>query len=474
MTFSDRLLTINNLPSAILERTMNDLPNFPRVFGWAIAWMVFAGGLPVGHAPSRSAGTAAAATPGADGSPADDAASWQAGAASVDITPKELMWMAGYAARKKPADGYAQNLYAKALALRSADGGRMVFVTTDLIGVLRSVRDAVEGRVAERFGLSPHEILLNASHTHCGPEYRERPGREAEARRYQAFLEDQIVEAVGEALRRLGPAELRWGEATAGFAANRRGTPGGRRGPILGGPVDHAVPVLRVDSPDGNLRAVMFGYACHNTTLSSVADIDGEPRYEFNGDYAGYAQEFLEQAHPDAVALFMNGCGGDQNPHPRRDMVPGVEPLEMARHHGRTLALAVEAALNAPLRDVEGPLRSHFADIELLRTSDPTGPYPYPVQVVGFGDDLTLVALASEVVVDYSLRIKRELDGDSSVDATAPAVWVAGYSNGYFGYVPSARVADEGGYEAGPWDRSTEERIIANVIRFDRQLRAAP
>lgn len=94
--------------------------------------------------------------------------------------------------------------------------------------------------------------------------------------------------------------------------------------------------------------------------------------------------------------------------------------------------------------------------------------------MVRFGDDLTLVALASEVVVDYSLRIKRELDGDSSVDATAPAVWVAGYSNGYFGYVPSARVADEGGYEAGPWDRSTEERIIANVIRFDRQLRAAP
>jgi hypothetical protein len=56
---------------------------------------------------------------------------------------------------------------------------------------------------------------------------------------------------------------------------------------------------------------------------------------EFTGDYAGYAQEYLEQAHPEAVALFMNGCGADQNPHPRRDMVPGIKPLEMAQHQHR-------------------------------------------------------------------------------------------------------------------------------------------
>ena len=331
-------------------------------------------------------------------------AEWKAGAAQVDITPGELMWMAGYAGRKKPADGYAQNLYAKALALEDENGNRVVMVTMDLIGVLRSLRDAVEKGVGEKFDLPPSALLLNASHTHCGPEYRERPGREEVARRYHALLEERVVEGIGQALERLEPAELSWGEARAGFAANRRGEIGGRRGLILTGPVDHAVPVLRVVSPEGQLRAILFGYACHNTTLSSVATIDGQPRYEFNGDYAGYAQEYLQRAHPEAVALFLAGCGADQNPHPRRDMVPGVTPLEMAQHHGRTLSLAVESVLTAPRRPVRGPLRCALHDVEVIRTGDQPGPFTYPVQVVRFGDDLTLVALASEVVVDYRSR----------------------------------------------------------------------
>lgn len=408
--------------------------------------------------------------------PDKEPATWKVGAASVDITPDELMWMAGYAARKKPADGIAQRLYGKAVAIEDQQGHRLVMVTLDLIGVLRSLRDAVEDQVQEKYGLPPGSLLLNASHTHCGPEYRERPGREEEARRYHAALEGKLVAVIGQALKRLEPARLSFGEARAGFAANRRGEIGVRRGPILGAVTDHAVPVLKAESVEGELRAVVFGYACHNTTLSSVATINGEPRYEFNGDYAGYAQEYLQQAHPGAVALFMNGCGADQNPHPRRDMVPGVSPLEMAQHHGRTLSLAVEAALTIPARPVGGPLKSTFHDVNVIRTGTEAGPFPYPVQVVQFGSDLTLVALASEVVVDYSLRLKRELgatgeDEPETATGKPPALWIAGYSNGYFGYIPSVRILEEGGYEAGPWDPSIEERIVSTVHELNRQLK---
>jgi hypothetical protein len=63
------------------------------------------------------------------------------------------------------------------------------------------------------------------------------------------------------------------------------------------------------------------------------------------------------------------------------------------------------------------------------------------VQVIKIGNDLTFITLGSEVVVDYSLRFKREFAGEAGV-------WVAGYSNDYTGYVPSLRVLKEGGYEA--------------------------
>ena len=128
---------------------------------------------------------------------------------------------------------------------------------------------------------------------------------------------------IGQALADLKPATARLQPRPRRLrheppAARRQG----RRcnSPYPDGPVDHDVPVLRIDGADGKLRAVLFGYACHNTTLSF---------YQFCGDYAGYAQEYFEKAHPGVTALFMTGCGGDQNPYPRGT-------LELAQQHGRS------------------------------------------------------------------------------------------------------------------------------------------
>jgi neutral ceramidase len=85
--------------------------------------------------------------------------------------------------------------------------------------------------------------------------------------------------------------------------------------------------------------------------------------------------------------------------------------------------------------------------------------------VVKLGRDLTLVALGSEVVVDYSLRLKRELAGTAGV-------WMAGYSNDYSGYIPSLRVLKEGGYEAAAgWAEDVEDRIIKAVQELHDKLR---
>src|SRR5205823_8129579 len=140
---------------------------------------------------------------------------------------------------------------------------------------------------------------------------------------------------------------------------------------------------------------------------------------------------------PGVTALFMAGCGGDQNPFPR-------STLDRAKQHGRALANAVEAALLPKPRPVAGPLKIAFAETSLqfvplsrdalvqlgmsktiydvrrskllLAELDKNGQlrstHSYPVQVMQFGKDLTLVALAGETVVDYSLRLKKEITGN--------------------------------------------------------------
>jgi hypothetical protein len=425
---------------------------------------------------------------------------WKAGAASVMITPAQPMWMAGYASRTNMSQGNFQELFAKALALEDERGGRLVIVTLDLIGVPRTLRKSLEVRVQKAWQLPPEGLLLNASHTHSGPEFRfgRTPADDGDFKpstlgdNYGHELEEKLFKLIGSALENRAPARLTYSFARCGVAMNRRlpTKDGYKNGPYPEGPVDHTVPVLRVEGADGKVRAVLFGYACHNTTLAL---------YRFCGDYAGFAQEYIEAEQPGAVALFLNGCSGDQNPYPRGT-------VELAQKHGRSLATAVAAALTTTLKPVNGPLRSAIAEIQIEYAPAPTREeftarlnskdkyevshakrmleklekgeplptqYPYPVQVVQFGDMLTVVALGGETVVDYALRLKQELAG--------PAVWVAGYSNDVMAYIPSLRIAKEGGYEGGgamrfstihpgPWAESTEERIVGKVLELNRKL----
>src|SRR5262245_51231790 len=365
---------------------------------------------------------------------------WKAGVATSTITPDGPIWMAGYAARNKPSEGKVQDLFAKALALEDSSGGRLVIVTMDLIGMTRAIRDEVEKQATEKYKLPRAALLLNASHTHCGPVVRSgsavmynlQPPQGERVDQFVAGLQEKLVALIGRALEDMKPARVGYSHARCGFAMNRRflGDRGYRIDANPDGPVDHEVPILRVDGADSKLRAVLFGYACHNTTL-------GQDFYQICGDYAGYTQRDIEEAHPGATALFITGCGGDQNPYPRGK-------LEQAQQHGRALANSVEAALVPKPKLVRGPLKSVFEEVtlefvppsgrdallklkessdqidrrrgqqlldELEKSGRISATYSYPIQMVQFGSDLTLLGLAGEVVVDYSLRFKRELTG---------------------------------------------------------------
>ena len=408
---------------------------------------------------------------------------WKAGTAATAITPTEPMWLAGWAARRQPAARSALDLFAKALALEDAAGARLVIVTADLIAIPRTLAESVAEHVQRQWQLPREQILFNASHTHTGPEIRpdkvpffEIP-REFSAKigPYVAWLEGVIADMIGAALERLEPVTLHVQQTTTGFAHNRRAAEG---------PVDRAVPMLTIRRPDGRPLAIAFGYACHNLTLP--------PTFcEFHGDYAGVAQRIIEDAHPGATAFFLSGAGADQDPAPRGT-------LELTEAHGRALADAVLKENSAPARAVGGSLDVAFAEIVLdlqplpsaetlhtdLRSDDPPRQRKAaylldalarhialpttlrcPVHVVRFGGELLLIALGGEPVAEFALQFKAEFDG--------PAVWVAGYSNDMFGYLPTQRVQREGGYEGGratlwsalptPLAETAEQRVVAAV-----------
>ena len=259
---------------------------------------------------------------------AAEGADWQVGLATTDITPTEPLPMAGYAAREAPFESVADPLFAKALAIQDENGGRALLITADLLGFTRERSEAICARLQESTGIQREQVILNASHTHAGPLVagslltRAAPATRREIDRYIQEMESKIVAAGQQALRSLRPAHLAWGRGVAPFVMNRREFT--ERGVILGtnasGLADRTVPVLRVSSPDGELRAVVFGAGSHCTTLTGG-------NLKISGDYAGIAQGLLEESMDGVQAMFMTGCAGDANPHPRGT-------LDLARRHG--------------------------------------------------------------------------------------------------------------------------------------------
>ncbi len=383
-----------------------------------------------------------------------------AGVARVDISPTNAVRLMGYAARAQlPAPTeVAQRIHVRALALGN-DPAPAVLLTIDNCILPGALAEEVRERLAHRFGVPPGNIALTVTHTHsapcltgAAPNIFAQDMSAADLQQiadYTRFFTDRLEEAAAAALKDRQPARVAWGRGTVGFARNRR-TPGG--------PVDHDLPLLRVSGPDGRLRAVFVSYACHCTTLSGELNA-------VHGDWAGVAAQTFEHDHPGVVALVAIGAGADANPEPRGT-------LELADRHGQTLAAEATRLAALPLTGLAGapagqlrvlslPYQPHFSRADWERRSTNTGivgyhargwlarldrgesvpaTLPYPVQTWVFGDQLAMVFLGGEVVVDYSLRLKREFDPER--------LWVVGYANDVPCYIPSRRILNEGGYEA--------------------------
>ncbi len=425
---------------------------------------------------------------------------WKAGIAKAVITPEQPVWLAGYGSKRVP-EGKLHDLWMKIMALEDAQGRRAVLVTTDHMGIPKPMYETMCEALRQRFGLDRSQVIFTFSHNHCGPRlagdlvdyYPEEPEQVALVEAYTRQMEARTVEAVGEALARLAPASLSIGEGACGFAVNRRNNREPEisellsKGLPLKGPVDHAVPVVKVERR-GRLEGILFGYACHPTTLSFT---------HWCGDYPGFAQIALEKNHPGATAMFINTCGGDQNPLPRRS-------VELCERYGNQLADSVESALKRTMRPLSPILRTAFEFVDLpydkvvtreelqaglahknaiyarwaarlLKRLDAgetfASSYPYPVHAWKLGEML-LIGMGGEAVVDYALRFRKEFGPDTVT---------CGYADDLVAYIPSRRVWEEGGYEGGPylyeygrpalrWAGDVEDRVAGAVRRLVKEL----
>ncbi len=414
--------------------------------------------------------------------PALAADTYSVGVGRADVTPTYPVRLSGFGFRRTESEGITQKIWAKALAI--GDEEPAVLITVDNLGVPSAVVDEVAKRLAKK-GVKRDRLAVTATHTHTAPMLSNAcptlfgvpipKDHQEHIDRYTKEFTDALEKAALAALADRRPATLAWGVGSAGFAVNRR---------TKGGPVDHDLPVLVVRDPKGKVRAVYVSYACHCVTLSNN---------KISGDWAGQAQQAIEDDYPGAIALCSVGCGADSNPS---SGVTG-DKVEIAQRQGAEVAAEVKRLLRGYLAPVAGPLTTKARTIELpladlpakaeweerAKRKDAVGYHAqvqlarlekgealrtkidYPVRTWAFGDSLAMVFLPGEVVVDYSLRLKKELD--------SRRLWLNAYANDAPCYIPSERVLKEGGYEGGsamvyydvpvPFKPGLEQKIIDAV-----------
>lgn len=420
------------------------------------------------------------------------------GVAKIDITPDHPVRLSGYAVRTTEASEVEQRLWAKALAIGSDADGPALLINFETCVIPGSLASELARRLEAKAGIARSRLALCCTHTHSAPylagalptmygapipaDHQER------IERYTKRVIDDLEKVGLAALADRRPARLSCAQGEVTFARNRRlPTSGGiQLNANAAGPADHALPLLRAVGEDGRLLAVVANYACHCTTL-------GGEFQKVCGDWAGYAQEYVEAGHPGATCIITIGCGGDANPEPRLT-------LEHAKAHGRSVAAEFDRLLGTPWRSLPAPPVCRFETIRLplqpapsreewearvrqggaiayqarlqLEQLDRGEPLQsevvYPVQSWSFGNDLVMVLLGGEVVVDYALRLKREL-GD-------PRLWITAYANEVPCYIPSRRILGEGGYEAvdsmiyynrpASFEPAVEDLIVNTVVRL--------
>lgn len=419
----------------------------------------------------------------------DEPGPLRVGIATANVTPESPAFMRGFGGRNRPSEGTAKDILAQVVVFDNGQT-RVALIALDHCWI--EYRQALDLRVAaEAAGIPQQHLVINFSHNHYGPFFSSCTDRGFNLE-YDILFKQRTDPLFAAAVENLQPALLDYTVGQSTMAVNRRqlddeGKYVGMR-PEPRKQIDADVPIMRVLTPEGEVRAVIFGYACHPTTAT------GPMGYLIGTDFPGHARDWMNEVYPEAEPVFLQGFGGDIKPGAVRPS--GSEGRPGGRFNsaimfdefgtkaamGHELARGVCRALGVPPppvpadrpKDPEQALATPVVlggILELVdmptSPTDPTKMWPTGIHVgaVRIGD-VYMVNGQGEILSSMALRIKRELGH--------LRVWTNAYCHTIGNYIGDAVSWDEGGYEAGRYAPQAEDVLVSHAMQFIRRLQYQP
>jgi len=401
------------------------------------------------------------------------------GYASSVITPPIGVRLSGYASRTQPSEGVHDDLMCRAIYFEDEDE-KFAIAVLDIIGVSSDLLENFRSSASKMLNIGGDRVVVAAIHTHAGPEIDQELSR---------YLARAAAGTVYMASRRLKETQMSSGVGSVNDIIVNRRKP--KRGPI-----DRRVHVVSFKCGSA-YEVLLVNFTCHAVVM-------GHNNLQISADYPGALNRYVG-ALTGGFSAFLNGTCGDINPlTPRTDLTRvydrSVGSFEDVDWMGRILAC--EAVKTADLSVSEKPIlrvknstvkariwkpltvEEARQELEFLERSKETADayrrymvetkvrvlekfrdveyLDLPITVLAFSDSTAAVMLPSEILVEVGLKIKESSPFKNTL--------VAGYCNGYFGYIPTEKAYEEGGYEATfPTcivERGAGERLIEESLKL--------
>jgi neutral ceramidase len=401
------------------------------------------------------------------------AAGFRAAAAKVDITPSQSQWLMGYDPRK--STGVHDKIYHRVLAMD--DGTTQFFlVSSDLCLFSPTVYDELTRRLQSELGVQPRNVWWAVTHTHAAPEvgpptvYRALLGRSEHEwnRDYEKQVIDGAVQGIRTAKEKLEPARLSIGTGFSMANINRRAKDvdgSVSLGLNPDGPTDRQIGLLRFERSDGSPIAVVANYAMHGTVMS------GE-NLEISGDGPGVVESYVEEKF-GAPVLYVNGAAGNLAP------IYSVYPNPKAGHLSQFQVLLGDRIISA-LQSL-----GTATDRVTLQVGESTIETPrkaglaWPEEMAGYsradaaGSSFVRLPIRFLQINDtliWSAPVELFCEISNAVRRRSPFThtFYFGYTNGWFGYLPTSAAFHEGGYEpkTSPFTDSAEKDVLEKVTTY--------
>ncbi|MFT3702270.1 MAG: neutral/alkaline non-lysosomal ceramidase N-terminal domain-containing protein [Agriterribacter sp.] len=399
----------------------------------------------------------------------------RASVVKIDITPSDSQYLLGYNERK--STGVMDRIYHRIIALE--DGTTQFFiVSSDICLYSPAEYDKVAGKLQKQYGINPLNIWWAVTHTHSAPEFGgtgiygtymgDRIQHTVDTA-YTALLEQKLIDGIAEARKNLEPAKLSvgWGYSQANI--NRRAIdPNGRAslGMNPDAPVDRRIGLLRIDKTDGNPIALLANYPIHGTVMSGA-------NLQISGDAPGVVSNYVEKKI-GAPVLFINGAAGNIAP------IYSVYPNASAGHLSEFCVLLGDKILEANRKispvdsvhlfagslTVETPRKPGLGwptELNTYNKTTSTGVnlVRLPVRFLKINNDIAVWSAPIELFCEVSNEVRER--------SPFAYTFYFGYTNGWFGYMPTAAEWPHGGYEVEtvcPFTPSAARDLSEAVIGY--------